>query len=130
MGPIVEASGPIPKAWLLEAKWIVLGNFHAGLFHQLQTSVIEFARALPVQNKVDRHMGAGALGQCFGELAADFALLIDIRLKTDGVLGATNRFEHSREDFVAVAQCDNLVAGNQSGPEQIVHRSPKLRVLG
>jgi len=63
-------------------------------------------------------------------LAADFSLPIDIRLKIDGVFGATNRFEHGREDFVAVAQRDNLVAGNQSGPEQIVHRSLKLRVLG
>src|SRR3981081_3754415 len=63
MGAIVDAEGPVPKIRLVGSERIVFGDFNAGLFHELDGSVIELACALPIENDVHCDMGARPLGQ-------------------------------------------------------------------
>jgi hypothetical protein len=75
------------------------------------------------------HAALRALGQRFGERLADLARPVDISLERDGLLRRTDRFEHRREDAIAVEQRLDLVARRERGTEQHTDRTNELRVV-
>jgi hypothetical protein len=91
--------------------------------------VVHLLGADPVEQDVDLHAGARALGERVGELLADASRPVDVGLERDRLLRAADRREHRGKDLVPVQQRVDAVAFDQPGPEQHAHGARELRVV-
>ena len=116
---------PVAKARLVKAHAL-----HAGRLHLVHQRRVHLQAAHPVQQHMHLHAGAGALGECVDELAADAPRPVDVGLKGDRRLGRADGRQHGREDLVAVEQRLHLVARHDLRAQQRAQRTAELRVIG
>src|SRR5580698_61937 len=72
--------------------------------------------------------GSPTLAERPRKCLADGSGPVDVSLKSDRVLCAANGFEHGGEYLITILQRGDLIAGEDSGPEQSAHLAFELRI--
>ena len=123
VGAVVEAAEMGP------ARRVIAADLAAGVGDFGDERFVHLGAADPVEQHVHLDTGTGPLGERGGELAADVARPVDVRLEGDGLPGTANGSQHRREDLVAVEEHAVAVPAHHRRPKQGTELLHEARVL-
>ena len=122
--PVVEPRQVRP------VRLVIALDLDAGALHPLERGLVEPGAADPVEQHVHLDAVPGAVREGVGELVADRAVPVDVRLEADRRLRAADVFEHRLEDPVAVDQHLGGIALDERRAEQEREVAGEGRIAG